>query len=172
MANAPAFRLERGEGSAYRVLGARADAAAARKAQPAARVEEQSDGNEREHAGECERAGGQSDDRHRAGRGRPGAAGSRSAQPAVLLTAREARSDHGRRSHGRRMNSRARTDVDDNRRRRRDRHRPAHAALRAGGARRGGSGSVGCERPLVLALAPPDLSGANARVDARPSMKD
>ena len=70
------------------------------------------------------------------------------------------------------MNSRARTDVDDNRRRRRDRHRPAHAALRAGGARRGGSGSASCERPLVLALAPPDLSGANARVDARPSMKD
>ena len=70
------------------------------------------------------------------------------------------------------MNSRARTDVDDNRRRRRDRHRPAHAALRARGARRGGSGSASCERPLVLALAPPDLSGANARVDARPSMKD
>ena len=64
MANAPAFRLERGEGSAYRVLGARADAAAARKAQPAARVEQQSDGNEREHAGKRERAGGQSDDRH------------------------------------------------------------------------------------------------------------
>jgi len=70
------------------------------------------------------------------------------------------------------MNSRARTDVDDNRRRRRDRHRPAHAALRARGARRGGSGSASCERPLVLALAPPDLSGANSRVDARPSMKD
>ena len=95
MANAPAFGLERGEGSAYRVLGARADAAAARKAQPAARVEQQSDGNEREHAGKRERAGGQSDDRHHTGRGRPGAAGSRSAQPAVLLTAREARSDHG-----------------------------------------------------------------------------
>ena len=108
MANAPAFRLERGEGSAYRVLGARADAAAPRKAQPAARVEQQSDGNEREHAGKRERAGGQSDDRHHTGRGRPGAAGSRSAQPAVLLTAREAESDHGgRRSHGRRMNCRS-----------------------------------------------------------------
>ncbi len=94
MAKAPVLCFEHCERCAHRVLGASADAAAARKAQPAARVEQQSGGNERERAGERGRAGSQGDDRRRTGRGRAGAAGGRSTQPAVLLAAGETRSDH------------------------------------------------------------------------------
>ena len=67
MAKLPALCLERGEGCAHRVLGARADAAAAREAQPAARVDHQSEHDEDERARKRRRAGAHGDDRQRAG---------------------------------------------------------------------------------------------------------
>jgi len=95
MANLPPLCLERGQGCANGVLGAGADATAAREAQPAAHVEHQSERDEDKRAGERGRAGAERDDRQRAGRDCCRAAGSGSAQSSVLLAAGEAQSGNG-----------------------------------------------------------------------------
>ena len=95
MAESPSLCFECGQGSMNRVLRAGADAAAAREAQPAARVDHQSDRDERKPAGKRGRAGAEGDDRERAGCCDFGAAGSGPAQPLVLLAAGKVESSNG-----------------------------------------------------------------------------
>jgi len=94
MAKSPPLGVECSKGATNRILGAGADAAASGEAQPAARVDHQSDRDQHERAGNRGRPGPVGDHREHAGRDCCRAAGSGSAQPSALLAAGKARSDH------------------------------------------------------------------------------